>query len=138
MFQINEVLDLDGQLYRILKTAGDQIVWIEVENKKAFPSLIHIDELDQVVMNESLTRVSDPFSYLLQLTPAHGSKEEQKRDKYLEIIKPLVINDQFYMPKVRAEYIKQILRKGEISKPYLYRLVRQYWQRGQIPNALLS
>jgi len=89
-------------------------------------------------MSEKLTRVSDPFSYLLQLTPTPGSKEEQKRDKYFEIIKPLVINDQFYIPKVRAEYIKQILQGGEISKPYLYRLVRQYWQRGQIQNALLS
>lgn len=138
MFQINEVVDLDGQLYRILKTVGDQIIWIEVENKKAFPSFIHIDELEQLIMSEKLTRVSDPFSYLLQLTPTPGSKEEQKRDKYFEIIKPLVINDQFYIPKVRAEYIKQILQGGEISKPYLYRLVRQYWQRGQIQNALLS
>ena len=64
MFQINEVVDLDGQLYRILKTVGDQIIWIEVENKKAFPSFIHIDELEQLIMSEKLTRVSDPFSYL--------------------------------------------------------------------------
>lgn len=137
MFQVNEVISLEDALYRVLIIMGDKIVWISIEDKKAFPSVIALAELEELLLDERLMRAEDPYSYLLMLSPEEGSKEVQKRDKNLEIIKPLIDDPLFYLPKNRAEHIRTILLRGEISKPYLYKLIRQYWQRGQIPNALL-
>jgi hypothetical protein len=40
MFRVNEVLKYDGQLFRILAVLGEEVVWINIEDSKAFPSLI--------------------------------------------------------------------------------------------------
>ncbi|GLX86075.1 hypothetical protein tloyanaT_23280 [Thalassotalea loyana] len=137
MFQVNEVISLDRTLYRILLVSGEQIVWIAVEDKKAFPGVIGLIELEKLVLDEKLIRSEDPYYYLLNLSPTADSSEALTRDKYFKIIKPLVTDPLFYLPKVRAKHIKEILLEGNISKPYLYKKVRQYWQRGQTPNALL-
>ncbi|WP_020405486.1 Mu transposase C-terminal domain-containing protein [Hahella ganghwensis] len=137
MYQVNEVLSLEDALYRVLHVTGDQIVWIPIEDKKAFPSVIALAEINKLILDEKLKRVEDPYSLLLLLSPDKGSKEIEKRDRNYGIIKPLIEEPLFYVPKIRAAHVKTILSKGEISKPYLYRLIRQYWQRGQIPNALL-
>ena len=137
MYQVNEVLDFEGSLYRVLHIVGDQIVWIAIENKKAFPVVIALAEIEKLVLAEKLKRTDDPYLFLQMLSPEKGSKEVQKRDKNFEVIKPLVYDSLFYVPKIRAKYIKAILDEGLVSKPYLYKLIRKYWQRGQIPNALL-
>lgn len=137
MYQVNEVLSLQGVLYRVLNTVGNQIVWISLEDKKALPSVILNSDLEKLVTDEKLIRVEDPYAFLLFESPAEDSKAVEKRDKNYSAIKPLVDDSLFYMPKSRAKHVKAIIEEGGISKPYLYKLIRQYWQRGQTPNALL-
>jgi hypothetical protein len=57
MFQVNEVISLDRTLYRILLVSGEQIVWIAVEDKKAFPGVIGLIELEKLVLDEKLKRI---------------------------------------------------------------------------------
>ncbi|AZZ95348.1 transposase [Hahella sp. KA22] len=137
MYQVNEVLSLDGALYRVLKIVGNHLVWISVEEKAAFPTVEELSSIEKLVLDEKLVRAEDPYAYLLNEMPEPGSKAAEKRDNHFQIISPLVGAPDFYVPEVRARVIKEILETKAVSKPYLYRIVRQYWQRGQIPNALL-
>lgn len=137
MYQVNEVVSLEGAIYRVLHVALKQVAWISLEDKKVFPCLIGLNEIERLVLDEKLVRAEDPYSFLFSLDPEKGSVAVEKRDRNFKIIQPLIDDPLFYMPKVRAEHVKKILGRGEISKPYLYRLIRQYWQRGQTPNALL-
>jgi putative transposase len=137
MYQINEVVSLQGALYRVLSVPGEGLVWIAIEDKKAFPLIIEIKDIETLVLDEKLVRVDDPYFFLKLLNPDNGSKDVVTRDRNCELIKPLVDDPLFYISNIRRARMKEILNRGEISKPYLYRLVRQYWQRGQMPNALL-
>lgn len=137
MYQVNEVLCLDDELFRVLKIAGKDIVWIALGNKNAFPSVESLDSLEQLVIDEKLIREKDPYAYLQQEAPEPGSKAAAIRDRNFKILQPLIEEPFFYIPKIRSKVFKSILEVEDISKPYLYRIARQYWKRGQIPNALL-
>lgn len=137
MYQVNEVVSLSGTLYRVLSTTGSEIIWIAIEDKSAFPSLISFDDIEGLVADEALIRVEDPYAFLQLQSPKIGSKDLEKRDKNFNAIRPLVDDPLFYIPKIRSMHVKAILERGLVSKPYLYKLMRQYWQRGQTPNALL-
>lgn len=45
MFRVNEVLEYNGQLFRVLSVLSEEVVWIKVDDPKAFPSLVLIREL---------------------------------------------------------------------------------------------
>lgn len=137
MYQVNEVLSLEGMMYRVLKTIGTDIVWIAMDDQKAFPVMESINAIEQLINDEKLIRVDDPYAYLSQEDPQLGSKALKIRDKYFRIITPLIKEPLFYIPKVRTKTINAILEAEDISKPYIYRIARRFWQRGQIPNALL-
>lgn len=137
MFQVNEVIQLEDTLYRVLLIAQDHLVWIAIEDQKALPDTVEISQLEDLLLSEDLTRVEDPFEYLKQLIPEENSKEATIRDKNYQLIQPIVEDSNFYIKKIRAEKIKEVLSSGGISKPYLYKLSRRFWQRGQVPNALL-
>jgi len=49
VFRINEVLSLDDQLYRILAELPEELVWIAIEDKSAFPSLVSKTELKSAI-----------------------------------------------------------------------------------------
>lgn len=137
MYQVNEVLKLEGVLYRVLKIVEDQLVWIQVEDKSVFPSVELLASIEQLVLDEKLVRTDDPYAFLQMEAPEPGSKAIEIRDQNFSVLKPLIEEPFFYVPKDRAKVINAILETKKISKPYLYRIARQFWQRGQIPNALL-
>lgn len=137
VFQINEVIKLEGKLFRILVTTNTHAIWIAVEDQKAFPDIIELSQLESLLFEEKINRVIDPYGYVIELLVEPGSKEAQIRDKNYNIIKQIVEDPNFFIKKTRTKHIAEILERGEISRPYLYRLIRRYWQRGQVPNALL-
>ena len=93
MYQVNEVVSLEGTLYRVLLVTGDQLIWIRIEDNKAFPSVLAQTEAEKLVLDEKLIRTEDPYSFLLLLSPEKGSKAAQKRDKYFKVIKPPLCQD---------------------------------------------
>ena len=137
VFQVNEVVQLEDKLYRVLATTNTHVIWISIEDQKAFPDTIEFLQLESLLLEEKVTRVTDPFGYVINLLPEPDSKESMIRDKNYQIIKPLVEDPNFYIKKIRAKHVADILEAGEVSRPYLYKLIRRYWQRGQVPNALL-
>lgn len=137
MFQVNEVLQLEGTIYRVLLNTINRVVWIAIDDDKAFPEIVDSAELEALLLQEKLIRTDDPYSYILDLLPSVESKETIIRDKNYQIIKPIVESPDFYVKNIRSKCLAKIIDTGEISRPYLYKLIRRYWQRGQIPNALL-
>lgn len=137
MWQINEVLKFDDQLYRILFIQFGNIFWIQINNKNALPEVVREEALSEYLDNERLTRAQDPFVNLILEEPALDSIGFTKRDKAFNIIKEIIQEPNHYEPSIRANLIHKIESFGLVSKPTIYKYLRKYWQRGQIPNALL-
>ncbi|NOU51290.1 transposase [Pseudoalteromonas sp. JBTF-M23] len=137
MFQINEVLQYEQTLYRILMVFDYYVLWIKVHDDKAFPELVEIAELEQGFQDEVLKRVADPYSDIATVIPEAGSTAQLKRDENYAAIKPLVELENCYEPKARGKVVNQIMTETGKTKQSIYRFARRYWQRGQIPNALL-
>jgi hypothetical protein len=137
MFRVNEVLEYNGQLFRVLSVLSEEVVWIKIDDSKAFPSLVLIRELVKGLDDEALKRAKDPFADLALVTPELGSPTQKRRDRNHDLIQPIVTDPLFYEPNVRASRIKEVLANQQISMPTLYTLIRRYWQQGQTPNALL-
>jgi hypothetical protein len=137
VFQVNEVVQLEDKFYRVLLTTNTHAIWIDIEDQKAFPDIVELSQLESLLLQEKATRVADKYGYVINLLPEPDSKEATIRDRNYQIIKPLIDDTKFYVKKIRAKHIAGILEAGEVSRPYLYKLIRRYWQRGQVPNALL-
>lgn len=133
MFRINEVISMEGKLFRVLALLPSELVWIVLNDDSAFPTLVG----NTVIENDALTRIADPYENLAFLLPEKGSTAQIKRDQNYELIKPLIIEPLFYEPKVRSAIINKIIIDTGSTKQTLYRLIRRYWQRGQTPNALI-
>jgi transposase InsO family protein len=137
VFRINEVLSLEDQLYRILAELPEEFVWIAIENKSAFPSVVSKSDLTNAIERELLTRAADPFQALSFQVLDDDSPAKTTRDNNYELIKPIVSEPRFYVSKVRSAIINQIVLERRSTKKTLYFLLRRYWQRGQTPNALI-
>ncbi|XYS42454.1 transposase [Acinetobacter baumannii] len=137
MWQINEVLKFDDQLYRILSINFGDIFWIQINNKNALPEVVREELLFEYIDNERLTRAEDPFAHLVLAEPTLNSVAFTKRDKAFNIIREIIQEPNHYEPSIRAALIYKIVLSGIVSKPTIYKYLRKYWQRGQFPNALL-
>lgn len=137
MFRINEVISVEGITYRILAEQLDEIVWISLDNEAAFPSVISRLILLDAIDNEMLQRIEDPYAKLYYAQPDEGTKARELRDKNYLLIEPLISNPECMFPRARNRVVNQIIATQGTTKRNLYRLVRRYWQRGQMPNALL-
>ena len=137
MFRVNEVLKYDGRLLRVLSVFGTQLVWIDMEDPKAFPSLVSADDLMKAIDDETLSRAKDPYAELTMEMPEQGSTAQIKRDNNYALVRKVADAPEYYDRKTLTARIKDVLATEKISKPYLYKLLRRYWQRGQTPNAML-
>lgn len=137
MLQINDVYQDQDQYFRILSILPEHIVWIEINNIKNFPTVISKNELFQAIESFETFRVDDPFQDIVLMQPIEGSITQIKRDENYNLIKPIIDHEQFYIPNVRSSLINEIIKNQKSTKQTLYRLLKQYWQRGQTPNALI-
>lgn len=137
MFRVNEVLQYDKEWYRVLAILKDEIVWIQLDNEKAFPCIESTEALSQAILDEALIRIDDPNSDIAFLRVEEGATSQVERDHNFRLIEPIVTNSQFFHPKVRGPLIEQIVAEGRSTKQTLLRLIRRYWQRGQTANALI-
>lgn len=137
MLRVNEILKYHDVLYRILKISFDQIIWIDIESPSALPNAILLDEITSAIDDGQLSREEDPFSQLAFTLIKQGSSGQIKRDRNLGYIQDLVNNSECFDPKFRFSKINEICKNTGATKKTLYKLLRRYWQRGQIPNALL-
>ena len=137
MLKINEVLNVEGTLFRILTILPHSIIWIDINIENAFPIKLSKIEVLKGLEDLSITRESDPYEPHAFIQPIKGSKQELKREQNYALIYPLISDELFFIPTQRGKIINEIMAQHEVTKQTLYRLARRYWQRGQTPNALL-
>ena len=134
MFRINDVYKQQDKSFRILKITPFHIAWIDIDSPSANPFLIEKNELIQSIESNEAELIEDPFADIALLKVIEGSIQQQKRDAGMELIKPLITHDQFYVPSIRFDLVKRILEQQKSTHQTIYRLARRYWQRGQMPK----
>ncbi len=137
MWKINEVLSFDDVRYRILHIHQSEIIWINIDENKGIPKLVLHLQLVEWMDKGRLIRSQDPYAYLIHEEPLVDSAAFKKREHAFQVISPVIFDDQCFDTTVRAQRIKHVEQTGIATKANIYRLLRQYWQRGQTLNALL-
>ena len=137
MLRINDVYQYQDLAIRILKILSEHIVWIDINDVKALPEIISKTELFHAIESFEVFRIEDPFQDIAFIQPEKDSTSQRKRDENYNLIKDIVDNEQFYIPSARSSLINEIINSKKSTKQTIYRLLRQYWQRGQTPNALI-
>ena len=137
MLRINDVYQYQDLSIRILKILSEHIVWIDINDVKALPEIISKTELFHAIESFEVFRIEDPFQDIAFIQPEKDSTFQRKRDENYNLIKNIVDHEQFYIPSARSSLINEIINSKKSTKQTIYRLLRQYWQRGQTPNALI-
>lgn len=137
MWRINEVVALDGETFRILYNHEGVIYWIKVLDEKGMPEEVTSIELSLWLDEERLKRVEDPYAFLQSIEVKPGSVQANKREKSFNLIKSIVSDAKRFDRSTRGQRVNEIVKEGLSTKASIYKLLRRYWQRGQIQNALL-
>src|SRR5690606_14595912 len=130
------VLNADCR-YRVLEILSQGFIWIDIDSDSAFPEQINVDVIDQLFNDEKLKLQSDPYGELVNETVEQGSKHQTIRDERMNLIAPLIGQKDVYFRATRGKLVKKRCAETDTPKKTIYKLLRQYWQRGCVPNALL-
>lgn len=137
MWRINEVVALDGEAYRILHSEEGVIYWIRILDEKVMPEAVTSLELSLWVDDERLKRIKDPFVFLQSIEVKPDTVQAKKRDKSFKLIESIVADSKVFDRSVRGQRINEVAEKGLSTKASIYKLLKRFWQRGQMQNALL-
>lgn len=137
MWRVNETLSFDGKPYRILFTETSYFYWIAIDENKGLPERVYFDECCNWTDEGRLEKIPDPYSYLQGESWDQASSNYLESQRNYELIKSIVEGEGIFDKRVRASRLNQAIAESGKGKPTLYRLLRRYWQRGQMKNALL-
>jgi Integrase core domain/Mu transposase, C-terminal len=133
----------------------ERIIWIDegyiiafaidVNIRTGFPILKKITDLQEAINKGSVLKIkTDPWARIIREEDL-SQKEKEIRDKYWNIISPIVIQEpSIYYRDKRGAIIKQAVEQynsgrseGKLVEKTIYKLIRKYWQRGKDKNSLL-
>ena len=137
MLQVNDVIQLDKIRYRVLSVEQNTLFWIDIDSTKGLPESLHLEQYYQLVESGDLKRVDDPYLHLQGVNPEKSIKSQKKLEEHYTLIAPIIKDSLVFYKESRSKRINQVLVDKDVSKATIYRLLRRYWQRGQIKNALL-
>lgn len=137
MLRINDVYDYQQTRFRLLSEISSGYIWINIDNNSALPESIDRSSLNTLIEDEVCTLTQDPYENLRLSNEASNSSRAIKRDNNYALISPIILDPNHYEASVRGPLVKNVLAQNKTTKQTLYRLLRNYWQRGQVPNALL-
>lgn len=137
MLRINDVYDNQGTKFRILSEFASGYIWINIESDVALPEYIELSLLKELIEQGECFLVDDPFKHLATIIEEPTSKNATKRDANFQLIQSIITHAEFHNPSIRGDLINTIIGNHKTTKQTIYRLLRNYWQRGQTPNALL-
>ena len=153
---------VSSRIERILwiEQGGSRVITIDIKDKRAWPVLHNrVYLIERFVSGEILPLDVDMYQYLRQPDSAFDQKLLKRRDQAYKVIQDIVEKHEgelFFsqvLGKLVQEAVKAERQRSELankisseksfsevtkcSKMTVYRYLRRYWQRGQIPNALL-
>ena len=127
-----------GKYYRILWVSENNkyIFMIDTQDKNAFPVIKNVTEIVDMIIEGSLIK-----EIAVPVNLSEGKVTEKSlsmRNEAWSIIKDVVYKepDIFFSAK-RGQFVQEIMKEHEVSKPTIYKHLRRYWQGGKVPDALL-
>lgn len=119
------------------------IAVIDVEDKNAFPEWWSVESLAERIESSSVERIEDDRFHADSRSDDSFTKASLGvRNTRWEILEPTLSNpdlcEALLYRETRSEIISDIHSKSGTARDALYKWIRQFWQRGQTKNALLS
>jgi hypothetical protein len=126
-----------------VEESTSSFVLIDIDQKAARDYRFPISELITSLSDGTAREIEDPFSYLHLTDAEYSAARLSDRDRRLGVIAPFVnaSPECRFDPSSRREIMRNICdpnRTEPVSKSVAYGLTRQYLQRGQFDNALMS
>ena len=118
---------------------------IDINISTGFPNPKKVTDLLEAINEGSILKIkTDPWARIVREEDL-SQKEKEIRDKYWDLISPIVIQEpSIYYRDKRGSIIKQAVEQynngrsaGKLVEKTLYKLIRKYWQRGKDKNSLL-
>lgn len=129
-----------GSLERLLWFNTTDVVVIDAESNRALPRFYPRQSLIDALLRAEVKVVeSDEAQLLPRPDDLLTASQRQHRDQAWSVIRPLVeghLPDLFIRQR-RGKLVAAHAVETGVSKTTLYGYLRRYWQRGQIPNALV-
>ena len=139
-----------------IEQAGSRVITIDIHDKKAWPEVHDRELLEACIASREICLLSvDVYQYLRQPDTAFKPERIKRRDEAYEIIRDIVEKHEgeLFFSHVLGPLVDTVVKavkkkwlfceeeerpkvKGR-SKTTVYQYLRLYWQRGQMPNALL-
>ena len=137
MFPVNQVFQLGEKRLRLLWTGKDAAFWIDIDDSKAWPQSIALEDIEQQLISRDLTRIEDPCIESTLREVEEGSVHWDKRENAWAAIKDEIGNPELFYSRERGKAVRRIMERNGITHQTANRLIRRYWQRGMCKNALL-
>lgn len=138
MWRVNQVVLFEDKTYRILYLDTVVLFWMDIHAQKGFPESVSLSTMHDRAIDGLLLNVDDPFSYLQSEVLPKETRQAQEFDNKYKLIAPIIIDEGMFYKEARAERVSKVLDEYKVGKATIYRLLRRYWQRGQIKAAMLS
>ena len=137
MFPVNQVFQLGEKRLRLLWTGKDTAFWIDIDDSKAWPQSIALEDIELQLISRDLTRIEDPCIESTLREVEEGSVHWDKRENAWAVIKDEIGNPELFCSRERGKAVRRIMERNGITHQTANRLIRRYWQRGMCKNALL-
>lgn len=135
----NTVYQVEGARQRVVSILAARLVLFNIDDpEKSLPYLYCKDTFVDLLNEEIITQVDDPFDHLALKPVEPGSKAEVKRDERFQVIRALVQHDRFYDPLVRGKLVAEAKEEFGRGEKFIYKWFRRYFERGWVKNALLG
>ena len=138
----NQLVEIksEGVVFRVLwvDPLGRGYYVIDVRSQAAFPEFRGALELEELLAHDEATLFPDDQWLAPLMDAGLPDSHKERRDRAWELIQPLALHlPDIFKPRVRGEAVAALVAAGTATKQTVYRLLRRYWQRGMVPNALL-
>ena len=136
------------------QTHLERVLWIDptntflvtidsdISHRKAWPIMRGVAAVQEELRSGAITFVKeDPYQYIHQpdeaFQPAHCEQRDQAWKVIEQILDKVETPGALFDHHVLGPLIQEAHEQTGMAKTTLYRLFRYYWQKGQVPNALL-
>ena len=137
MLLVNDVYKYGERKYRVLWKEPDYVYWIDIDDKSALPEKKYYQELLDLLADEVISYSDDPYAEFVLNPPDNNKWVKDKQDKAWEMLKSIVfVEPDIYINSARGPLVSKLLIDYATTKQTVYAKLRQYWQRGKVPNAL--
>jgi hypothetical protein len=131
--------NLTERILRVSKLNGN-VITIDIFHPRALPIRRNRVDLEAALASGD-TRILDEDPYASLRRPEHEIDERHRelRDRGYEAISSLVErgDEQLFDPQTRGPLVKALAKSIGIPESTIYDLLRRFWQRGIMKNALL-